>query len=62
VSLVRYELRLYIPEDDVRHGHRRQGLKSYNTGVPEHVKIKYNLSRADKPQTNFDGNNVYESV
>jgi hypothetical protein len=27
VSLVRYELSLYIPEDDILHSHRRESLK-----------------------------------
>jgi hypothetical protein len=30
VSPVRYELGLYIPEDDNLHSHRRENLKSYN--------------------------------
>jgi hypothetical protein len=29
VSPVRYELGLYIPEDDIFHIHRRGNLKSY---------------------------------
>jgi hypothetical protein len=29
VFLVRYELSLYIPEDDILHSHRRENLKSY---------------------------------
>jgi hypothetical protein len=29
MSPVRYELDLYIPEDDILHNHRRQNLKSY---------------------------------
>jgi hypothetical protein len=29
VSPVRYELRFYIPEDDILHGHRRENFKSY---------------------------------
>jgi hypothetical protein len=29
VSAVRYELGLYIPEDDILHSHRRETLKSY---------------------------------
>jgi hypothetical protein len=29
VSPVRYELWLYIPEDDILHSHRRENLKSY---------------------------------
>jgi hypothetical protein len=27
---VRYELGLYIAEDDILHSHRRENLKSYN--------------------------------
>jgi hypothetical protein len=26
---VKYELGFYIPEDDIRHSHRRENLKSY---------------------------------
>jgi hypothetical protein len=29
VSPVRYELGLYIPEDDILHSNRRENLKSY---------------------------------
>jgi hypothetical protein len=29
VSPVRYELGLYIPEDDILHSHRRENIKSY---------------------------------
>jgi hypothetical protein len=29
VSLVKYELGFYIPEDDILHSHRRENLKSY---------------------------------
>jgi hypothetical protein len=29
VSAVKYELGLYIPEDDILHSHRRETLKSY---------------------------------
>jgi hypothetical protein len=29
VSPVKYELGLYIPEDDILHIHRREHLKSY---------------------------------
>jgi hypothetical protein len=29
VSLVRYELGTYIPEDDILHSHRRENLKCY---------------------------------
>jgi hypothetical protein len=29
VSPVKYELGLYIPEDDILHSHRRENLKSY---------------------------------
>jgi hypothetical protein len=29
VSPVKYELRFYIPEDDILHSHRRENLKSY---------------------------------
>jgi hypothetical protein len=29
VSPVRYELEFYIPEDDIRHSHRCENLKSY---------------------------------
>jgi hypothetical protein len=29
VSPLRYELRFYIPEDDILHSHRREYLKSY---------------------------------
>jgi hypothetical protein len=29
VSPVKYELLFYIPEDDFRHSHRRENLKSY---------------------------------
>jgi hypothetical protein len=29
VCPVRYDLRFYIPEDDILHSHRRQNLKSY---------------------------------
>jgi hypothetical protein len=29
VSPVRYELGLYIPEDDILHSHHRENLKSY---------------------------------
>jgi hypothetical protein len=32
VSPVRYELGLYIPEDDIPHSHRRENLKSYFHG------------------------------
>jgi hypothetical protein len=37
MSPVRYELGFYIPEDDVRHSHRRENLNSscrYSTVVP----------------------------
>jgi hypothetical protein len=30
VSPVKYELGFYIPEDDIRHSHCRENLKSYN--------------------------------
>jgi hypothetical protein len=30
VSPLKYELGLYIPEDDVLHSHRRENLKSYS--------------------------------
>jgi hypothetical protein len=29
MSLVRYELHFYIPEDGILHSHRREYLKSY---------------------------------
>jgi hypothetical protein len=29
VSPVKYELRFYIPEDDILHSHRRESLKSH---------------------------------
>jgi hypothetical protein len=29
VSPVKYELGLYIPEDDILHSHRRENLKSH---------------------------------
>jgi hypothetical protein len=29
VSPVRFELGLYVPEDDILHSHRRGNLKSY---------------------------------
>jgi hypothetical protein len=29
VSPVKYELGLYIPEDDILHSHRRENIKSY---------------------------------
>jgi hypothetical protein len=29
VSLVKYELGFYIPEDGILHSHRRENLKSY---------------------------------
>jgi hypothetical protein len=29
MSLVKYELGIYIPEDDILHSHRRENLKSY---------------------------------
>jgi hypothetical protein len=29
VSPVKYEQGFYIPEDDIRHSHRRENLKSY---------------------------------
>jgi hypothetical protein len=29
VSPVRYELRFYVPEDDILHSYRREDLKSY---------------------------------
>jgi hypothetical protein len=29
VSLVRYKLSVYIPEDDILHSHCRESLKSY---------------------------------
>jgi hypothetical protein len=29
VSLVRYELGFYIPEDDILHSYRRENLESY---------------------------------
>jgi hypothetical protein len=29
MSPVKYELRFYIPEDDILHSHRRENLKSY---------------------------------
>jgi hypothetical protein len=31
VSPVKYELGFYIPEDDIRHSHCRENLKSYTT-------------------------------
>jgi hypothetical protein len=30
VSPVKYELGIYIPEDDILHSHHRENLKSYN--------------------------------
>jgi hypothetical protein len=30
MSPVRYELGVYIPEDDIPHSHRRENLKSYH--------------------------------
>jgi hypothetical protein len=33
VSPVKYELGLYIPEDDILHSHRRENLKSYNAVI-----------------------------
>jgi hypothetical protein len=32
VSPVKYELDLYIPEDNILHSHRRENLKSYVDG------------------------------
>jgi hypothetical protein len=29
MSPMKYELGFYIPEDDIRHSHRRESLKSY---------------------------------
>jgi hypothetical protein len=29
MSLVRYEVGFYIPEDDILHSHRRKNFKSY---------------------------------
>jgi hypothetical protein len=29
VSPVKYELAIYIPQDDILHSHRRENLKSY---------------------------------
>jgi hypothetical protein len=29
VSPVKYEIRFYIPEDDILHSHSRENLKSY---------------------------------
>jgi hypothetical protein len=29
MSTVKYELGVYIPEDDILHSHRRETLKSY---------------------------------
>jgi hypothetical protein len=31
VSLVKYKLGFYIPEDDILHSHRSENLKSYMT-------------------------------
>jgi hypothetical protein len=33
MSLVMYELRFYIQEDDILHSHRRENLKSYRLAV-----------------------------
>jgi hypothetical protein len=33
VSPVRYELGIYIPEDDIPHSHRRETLKSYGQTI-----------------------------
>jgi hypothetical protein len=35
VSPVEYELGFYIPEDDIRHCHRRENLKSYNEALAD---------------------------
>jgi hypothetical protein len=44
VSPVRYELRLYIPEDDILHSHRRENLKSYKFTSDEMLSVSDCLS------------------
>jgi hypothetical protein len=40
VSPVRYEMGLYIPEDDILHSHRRENLKSDRINPLESVAEK----------------------
>jgi hypothetical protein len=48
MSSVRYELGVYIPEDDILHSQRRENVKSYTPSLWSSLNVKGQLSYPHK--------------